>query len=52
LTPLSYSAKQYVETNRDGCRFNKLNTPNNIFGIITAQNNQPREAQFALRLRF
>jgi hypothetical protein len=27
-----------------------LNTPNNTFGIVTAQNNQPREAQFALRL--
>ena len=29
-----------------------LNAPNNTFGIVTAQNNQPREAHFALRLRF
>ena len=29
-----------------------INTPQNLFGVITGQQNQPRLAQFALRIRF
>jgi hypothetical protein len=31
---------------------NTLNTSANTFGVVTAQNNQPRQAQFVLRLRY
>jgi hypothetical protein len=31
---------------------NTLNTSANTFGVLTSQNNQPRQAQFVLRLRF
>ena len=31
---------------------NTLNTSANTFGVLTAQNNQPRQVQFVLRLRF
>jgi hypothetical protein len=31
---------------------NTLNTSGNTFGVLTSQNNQPRQAQFVLRLRF
>ncbi len=54
LMQLSYSAKQYVEIKRDSRRLNTnmLNTPKNTLDIETAQHKQPREVQFALRLRF
>jgi hypothetical protein len=29
-----------------------LNTPGNTFGVLTSQNNPPRQAQFVLRLKF
>jgi hypothetical protein len=31
---------------------NTWNTSGNTFGVLTSQNNQPRQAQFVLRLRF
>jgi hypothetical protein len=31
---------------------NTLGTPSNEFGVVTSQNNQPRQIQFALRLRY